>query len=86
MCGSVWSSIVYIVDETNLGTGYAYLLSSCNLLLTILPLIISLIKIRTASFFISVMMLAGLIFITILLGIYIYFLDNKENNILDGKI
>ncbi|CAD8167267.1 unnamed protein product [Paramecium pentaurelia] len=86
MCASVWSSIVYIIDETNLGTGYAYLLSSCNFLLSILPLSISLIKIRTASFFISVMMLAVLIFITVLLGIYIYFLDNQENNILDGKI
>lgn len=86
MCASVWSSIVYIIDETNLGKGYAYLLSSCNFLLSILPLSISLIKIKTASFFISVMMLTILIFITVLLGIYIYFLDKLENNILDGKI
>ncbi|CAK74537.1 unnamed protein product (macronuclear) [Paramecium tetraurelia] len=86
MCASVWSSIVYIIDEASLGTGYAYLLSSCNFLLSILPLSISLIKIRTASFFISVMMLAVLIFITVLLGIYIYIVDNQENNSLDGKI
>ncbi|CAD8098774.1 unnamed protein product [Paramecium sonneborni] len=86
MCASVWSSIVYVIDETNLGQGYAYLLSSCNFLLSILPLTISLIKIKTASFFISVIMLAILLFITILLGIYIYFLDNQQNNILDGQI
>jgi hypothetical protein len=80
----VWSSIIFLVDYQHLGIAYAYLLSAGNLALTILPLAVSALRVHFQTYYYSLMLIVGLAFCTIIIGIYIYY-EDYENKALDGS-